>query len=116
MITVREHIILFWQKCTGRVNHVNTWKIVLHRNFLSSNMLFHSHGIISSSLEAVIIGNDHTLPSVYYSYSSNYITAWDTVIFIHVVITCKLTNLKEWTALVDDGIDPLSGQKLVSFD
>lgn len=115
VVFVGEDLILLWQKSTCWVHHVDARQVVFLGYLLSPNVLFDSNWVICTTLKCKVIGDNHTLTARDCTYTSNNISTWDAFWFIEIIISCKLTYLKERAARVQNSINALSGHKLVSL-
>ncbi len=90
MVLIWEHIILLGQECACRVDKVDARQVVFHGNFLRSNVLLDSDGVVGTTLECEVVSQDHALATMDHTDSSNDISRWN--IFVEA---CKLTKGQE---------------------
>ena len=65
VLAIWEHIGLTGEIGSARIDQINTWKVVLLCNFLSAQVLLHSHGVIGASLDGGIVSNNKTFDAIY---------------------------------------------------
>ena len=61
MIAVREDIVLFGQEGATRIDEVNAGQMVVARDVLGTQVFFHCHRVIRTTLDRGVIGDDDTL-------------------------------------------------------
>ena len=58
---IREDFVLQGQKRAAGIDQINAGQIVLQRDFLRAQMLFHRHWVVGAALDGRVIGDDHAL-------------------------------------------------------
>ncbi|CAI8206587.1 MAG: Uncharacterised protein [SAR116 cluster bacterium] len=63
MIAVRKHLVLTRQVGTATIHEIQAGKMILQRDLLRPQMLFHRQRIVATALNRGIIADDHTITS-----------------------------------------------------
>ena len=78
-------------------------------------MLLYGDGVVSTCSVAVVVCNDHALPSINHSNTCNDVSGGDRLLWLERIIASKLGQLKEWGPVIKECIDPVSRKELVSL-
>ena len=63
MIAIGEHLGLERQERAAGIDEIDARQTVLQRDLLGADVLFHRQGIVGSSLDRCVVGDDQDLPS-----------------------------------------------------
>ena len=110
IVFVGEDIILLRKERTGRVHHVNAWKIVLLGNFLCSQVFFDCYWIVCSTFESEVVCNDHALYAADDADAGDCVGTGYALFNSKRVISSKLSNFQEWRAGIKYSVNAFSGE------
>ena len=92
MLFVWKNFILHWQINSSRINQINYWQAVFHRNFLCAKIFFGGNWKPSTSFYGSIISNNNTLFSFDITHFYDDATGRTTTMFGIHPISNKRTN------------------------
>src|SRR5215470_1676991 len=113
MIAIRKYLGLKWKERSAGIDQVKTRQMVLQRNFLGPQVLFHGDGEVSAALDCRIIGNDDRLVTVNHADAGNK-TGARRLIIVHARGS-ESAELEERCVRVQYGIDSLADEHLAAF-
>jgi hypothetical protein len=114
MIPIGKDLRLVRQIGTPAIDQINAGQSIGFGNFLGSEMLLHSHRIISATFDGRVIAHDHRLPARHPSNPANDACTRHLAI-IHVA-SGELANLKEWRAGIEQSLDTIARKQFAARD
>jgi hypothetical protein len=110
MIAIRENVLLLRQESTSAINEINAGKTILFCDFLGTEMFFHRDGVISTTFEGKVVGQNHALALVNLSDTCNDISNRDAIFK-----ASQLSDLEERRPTVNQFVDAAARVQLVAI-
>ena len=85
MVAIGENIILTGQVGTAAIDQINAGQIIFQRDFLRAKMLLYGHGIVRSTLDRRIVGDNHAFNTRYAPNAGNDASSRHIFVTIHAV-------------------------------
>ena len=115
VIAIRKHILLARQMRSAGIDQVNTGQIILRRDVLRAQVFLHRDRIVGAALDGGVVGDNHAFQTLHSADAGNQSARRNIVIAIHLV-TRKLANLEKRCTRIDQALDPLTRQQLVTTE
>lgn len=112
MVVRGEDISLVGKVGSSRVDEVQTRQLVLHGDFLGSEMLSHGDGEVGASLDGGVVGDDHASDAIDLTETGDDSTRRDLVLAVHVMAS-EQRELDKRGTRINEGGDSVSRKNLV---
>ena len=114
VVAVRKDFILIGQVRPTAVDQIDARQMVFFRDFLSPQVLFHTHREIGAALHCGVIAHDHTIDTVHFAHARDYPRRRGRPA---VKPVCgQRPDLKKRRSRIQQICDPFTGQHLAAAD
>lgn len=115
MVPIWEDISLVGEVGTTAVDHVDTRKVVLLSNCLSSEMLLDGDGVVCSALDCAVVGDNDAGDALDNAYTGDDTSSWDVGLWVKFVAS-QWTKLEEGGSRINECCDTITGQHFVASE
>lgn len=115
VVDVWEDVRLVGEIGAAGVNEVDAWEVVFLGDGLRAEMFLHGDGVVGSSLDGGVVGNDHALDAVDGADSRHDTAGWHVLAVVHFVAG-HLAEFEEGRPGVDQRGDAVADEHLPALD
>ena len=112
MLAIRKNLILIGQVRAAAVHQINAGEVILLRDLLRAQMLFHRHRVIGAAFHGGIVADDHHLAPGDAPYPGDHPRRGRSAV-VHAVRR-RRADLQKRRAWVEEARDPVAGEQLAA--